>query len=44
MDDLFAFCAANRDANKHLLIVDRENSRNQSSDIFKLLTQENDYQ
>ncbi|MDR2126786.1 MAG: hypothetical protein LBP63_08155 [Prevotellaceae bacterium] len=43
MDDLFAFCEANKDENKHLLIVDKDNSRNQSSDIFKLLNPEDDY-
>ncbi|MDR0866000.1 MAG: hypothetical protein LBO74_13860 [Candidatus Symbiothrix sp.] len=43
MSDLFAFCESNRDANKHLLIVDRDNSRNQSSEIFKILNPEDDY-
>jgi hypothetical protein len=43
-DELFTFCNANRDANKHLLIIDRENSRDKSKDIFKLLNPEDDYQ
>jgi Tfp pilus assembly major pilin PilA len=44
MDDLFDFCEHNRDANKHLLVIDRDNSRENSNDIFKLLNPEDDYQ
>lgn len=44
MDDLFVFCESNRDANKHLLVIDRDNSRNKSNDIFNLLNPEDDYQ
>jgi hypothetical protein len=44
MDDLFNFCEHNRDANKHLLVIDRDNSRDKSNDIFKLLNPEDDYQ
>jgi hypothetical protein len=43
-DELFSFCHANRDANKHLLIIDKENSTDKSKDIFKLLNPEDDYQ
>lgn len=43
MDDLFLFCENNRDAHKHLLVVDRDNSREKSNDIFKLLNPEDDY-
>ena len=43
-DELYAFCYANRDANKHLLIIDKENSTDKSKDIFKLLNPEDDYQ
>lgn len=43
-DELFTFCYANRDANKHLLIIDKENSTDKSKDIFKLLNPEDDYQ
>jgi hypothetical protein len=44
MDDLFDFCEHNRDAHKHLLVIDRDNSREKSNDIFKLLNPEYDYQ
>jgi hypothetical protein len=44
LDELFSFCTANGEANKHLLIIDRENSRDKSKDIFKLLNPEDDYQ
>ncbi|WP_138994218.1 ATP-binding protein [Larkinella sp. C7] len=44
MDDLFMFCEHNKDANKHLLIVDKDISRGKSNDIFKLLNPEDDYQ
>jgi hypothetical protein len=44
MDDLFDFCEHNRDANKHLLVIDRDNSREKSNDIFKLLNPDDDYQ
>jgi len=44
LDDLFNFCEHNRDANKHLLVIDRDNSREKSNDIFKLLNPEDDYQ
>jgi hypothetical protein len=42
--DLFNFCEHNSDANKHLLVIDRENSREKSNDIFRLLNPEDDYQ
>jgi hypothetical protein len=44
MIDLFVFCENNRDANKHLLVIDRDNSIDKSNDIFKLLNPEDDYQ
>lgn len=44
MEDLFQFCEANSDANKHLLIIDKDNSKEKSKDIFKLLNPEDDYQ
>lgn len=44
LDDLFSFCEANKDANKHLLILDKNNSREKSKDILKLLNPEDDYQ
>ena len=44
MDDLFMFCEQNKDANKHLLIVDKDVSKGKSNDIFKLLNPEDDYQ
>ncbi|WP_332912653.1 hypothetical protein [Algoriphagus boritolerans] len=44
IDDLFDFCEHNLDANKHLLVIDRDNSRDKSNDIFKLLNPEDDYQ
>lgn len=44
MEDLFVFCSSNRDANKHLLVIDKDNSREKSNDIFKLLNPEDDYQ
>ncbi len=44
MDDLFSFCEANRDANKHLLIIDRINSGEKSKALLKLLNIEDDYQ
>jgi len=43
MEDLFDFCEHNRDAHKHLLVIDRDNSREKSNDIFKLLNPEYDY-
>lgn len=43
-EDLISFCEANKDANKHLLILDRDNSRVKSMELFKLLNPEDDYQ
>ena len=44
MDELFSFCEANRDANKHLLIIDKDNSGEKSKALLKLLNIEDDYQ
>ncbi|MCX6237962.1 MAG: hypothetical protein NTY07_10485 [Bacteroidia bacterium] len=44
MEDLFSFCEANRDANKHLLIIDRNHSGEKSKALLKLLDIEDDYQ
>lgn len=44
MDELFDFCQANRDANKHLLIIDKNNSGEKSRALLKLLNIEDDYQ
>jgi hypothetical protein len=44
MDELFTFCQANRDANKHLLIIDKNNSGEKSKVLLKLLNIEDDYQ
>jgi hypothetical protein len=42
-DDLFSFCEANRDAKKHLLIIDKDNSGEKSLALLKLLNNEDDY-
>lgn len=44
MDELFSFCEANRDANKHLLIIDKNNAGEKSRALLKLLNIEDDYQ
>jgi hypothetical protein len=44
MDELFTFCQVNRDANKHLLIIDKNNSGEKSRALLKLLNIEDDYQ
>jgi hypothetical protein len=44
LDELFTFCEANRDANKHLLIIDKNNSGEKSRELLKLLNIEDDYQ
>jgi len=44
MEDLFSFCEANRDANKHLLVIDKDNSGEKSKALLKLLNIEDDYQ
>ena len=44
MEELFSFCHANRDANKHLLIIDKNNSGEKSRALLKLLNIEDDYQ
>jgi hypothetical protein len=44
IEALISFCEANKEANKHLLIVDRDNSRDKSKEMFKLLNPEDDYQ
>lgn len=44
MEELFSFCQANRDANKHLLVIDKNNSGEKSRALLKLLNIEDDYQ
>lgn len=44
MDELFAFCEANKEANKHLLIIDKDNSSEKARTFLKLLNIEDDYQ
>jgi hypothetical protein len=44
MEELFAFCEANKEANKHLLIIDKNNSSEKSRALLKLLNIEDDYQ
>ncbi|MBS1763971.1 MAG: hypothetical protein JSS90_03265 [Bacteroidetes bacterium] len=44
MEELFSFCQANRDANKHLLIIDKNYSGEKSRALLKLLNIEDDYQ
>ena len=44
MEELFSFCQANKDANKHLLIIDKNNSGEKSRALLKLLNIEDDYQ
>jgi len=44
IEDLISFCEANKDANKHLLIIDRDNSGEKSKALLKLLNLEDDYQ
>ena len=44
MDELFTFCQANRDAHKHLLIIDKNNSGEKSRALLKLLNIDDDYQ
>lgn len=43
-EDLLSFCQANRDANKHLLIIDKDNASEKSRALLKLLNIEDDYQ
>jgi hypothetical protein len=44
MDELFTFCEVNREANKHLLIIDKNHSGEKSRSLLKLLNIEDDYQ
>ena len=44
IEDLLAFCKANSDSNKHLLIIDKDNAGEKSKALLKLLNIENDYQ
>jgi hypothetical protein len=44
MEELFSFCEANKDANKHLLIIDKDNASEKSRALLKLLNIEDDYQ
>ena len=42
IQELLDFCSVNRDANKHLLIVDKENSRTRSKEILRILNSDYD--
>ena len=42
-DDLICFCEANRQKNKHLLIIDKTNAGEKSRALSKLLNMEDDY-
>ncbi len=42
-DDLISFCEANRQKNKHLLIIDKANAGEKSKALHKLLNMEDDY-
>lgn len=44
MDKLISFCESNRDANKHLLIIDKDNASKESRALLKILNIENDFQ
>ncbi len=46
MDDLIEFCEVNKEAHKHLLIIDKDNSGEKSKALLKLLNieDEDDYQ
>ena len=44
LDELIRFCEVNLEANKHLLIIDVENSGEKSKKLLKLLNIEDDYQ
>lgn len=44
IDELFSFCEANKDAKKHLLIIDKDNASEKSITLLKLLNIEDDYQ
>ncbi len=44
MEELFSFCEANRDANKHLLVIDKNNASEKSRALLKILNIEDDYQ
>lgn len=43
IEALISFCEANKEANKRLLIVDRNNSREKSKEMLKLLNTEDEY-
>ena len=42
-NDLICFCEANRQKNKHLLIIDKANAGEKSRALSKLLNMEDDY-
>ncbi|MEY3500918.1 MAG: hypothetical protein RL308_2587, partial [Bacteroidota bacterium] len=43
IDNVIQFCIDNADANKHLLFIDPENSKQKSNDLMKLIIQSDDY-
>ncbi len=43
MDELFNFCEVNKDAKKHLLVIDKENAGERSREFLKLLNTEDDF-
>lgn len=42
MEELFSFCEANKDAKKHLLVIDKDNASEKSRALLKLLNIEED--
>ena len=42
IEDLIDFCEKNKDSNKRLLIIDRDNSNQNSKELLKLLNPDED--
>lgn len=43
IEDLFNFCEKNKDSNKRLLIIDKENSNQKSKELLNLLNQDDEF-
>lgn len=43
IEDLFDFCEKNKDSNKRLLIIDKDNSNQKSKELLKLLNQDDEF-
>jgi hypothetical protein len=43
IDELFAFCVSNQNANKRLLIIDNNHASNKSKELLKLMIPDEDY-